>query len=130
MKFLSMYNQVIPLWGSEIDISDFKVEMVTSREPNGEICKWQSKSSQNLTQKWNEVEKIIGVDVPHTDLMVWTMYQIFLEAAEGLFIQNKFKLYPKEVDIVNLEQLYSSNLSAKGWEKELGHYINDLTDPP
>ncbi|MDB4902007.1 MAG: hypothetical protein JWQ63_1288 [Mucilaginibacter sp.] len=96
MKFSSIYDLVIPLWGDEIDISDYKIEKITSNNPDGKTYDWLSKSSKNLSQKWNEAEKIIGLDNPYADLMVWTMYQVFHKVSEKLFIENNYKLFPRK----------------------------------
>jgi hypothetical protein len=127
MRFSSIYESVIFLWGDEIDITDYNVENVTTNELDSTRRRWQAKSSKNLSERWNTVEKEIGLDNPYNDLMVWTMYQVFHSVSERLYIQNKFKLHPPEVDKKLIEEQYYKNLKVAGWEHELKEYVNDIT---
>jgi hypothetical protein len=125
MKFSSIYNLAILHWGNEIDISDYAIRTALYPLPNGEKRKRVSKSSENLSRQWNRAEKITGHKNPYTDLMVWTMYQVFHSVSESLFAENQFKLLPKEIDKKLIANQYLKNLQENGWEKELDGYIDD-----
>jgi hypothetical protein len=127
MKFSEIYNFVIPYWGDVINISDLSINKQLQSSTGDAKADSYSKRSANLSLKWNEVEEIIGIDNPYAELMIWTMYQLFHEASEMLFLQGQFQIFPKKVDKIQIQDRYFKNLQNNEWERELAGYVNDLT---
>jgi hypothetical protein len=119
MKFSEIYNFVIPYWGDVINISDLSINKQLQSSTGDAKADSYSKRSANLSLKWNEVEEIIGIDNPYAELMIWTMYQLFHEASEMLFLQGQFQIFPKKVDKIQIQDRYFKNLQNNEWEREL-----------
>jgi len=112
MKFIEIYNQIIPHWEDKIDFSD------------GVISESKQKyfQSNSFSSQWDKIEEIVGHNDTYGDLMVWTMYQVFHRHALQLFHKNVFTLNPKEISKTEIEEQYYNNLQAEGWEVELRKY--------
>jgi len=120
MKFVEIYNRIIPHWGNKIDFSDGVISQPEQKmlETSGEEYFY----SNTFSIQWNTIDDIIGENNTYEDLMVWTMYQVFHRHAKQLFYENIFTLNPKEISETEIEEQYYNNLQAEGWEVELDTY--------
>ncbi|MCC2589631.1 hypothetical protein [Chryseobacterium sp. MFBS3-17] len=114
MKFIDIYNRILPFWGTEINFHD------------ANLLGKNGMQSIQLSKKWDEVENKLSEDDKFGNLMVWTMFQIFHKIAIKKIKQNIFTLNPLEVDKTIIEKKYFKNLSNESWEKELAEYERTL----
>jgi len=75
MTFTEIYHSVIPFWGLEIEFSDGEFIDLGDDELGF--------SSDRFAAQWNRVEKEVGYENSYRELMVWTMYQVFHQYANG-----------------------------------------------
>jgi hypothetical protein len=112
MKFIEIYNKIIPFWGEQIRFEDGQTDHTD-----------ESYFFSNLfSLQWNKIEKEVGYNDPFEELMVWTMYQIFHGYCFQLFKEGEFYLSPFEVSKEEIEEMYFQNLNGKAWQNELALY--------
>jgi len=114
MKFIEIYNRVLPFWGEEINLSNAKL-----LSDNGMI-------SIELSKRWNEVESRMAEDDTFGDLMTWTMFQIFNKYAIEKIKTGVYYLVPIEVSKYEIEQQYFENLNCEFYKKELSEYEREF----
>ena len=122
MTFIEIYNRIISYWGNKIDFSDGSVFEPENKTPGTTLTDGKSFQSNIFGRQWNKIEEIVGTDDTYGDLMVWTMYQVFLRHAIQLFQQNIFILKPLDISKNEIEAQYFSNLNEESWEEELLKY--------
>ena len=124
MRFTTIYQRILPLWPSEIVISDgYEVDAGNETTPSTTPTGAKGYYFPSLDEAWGVVED--GVD-PETDtwadMMVWTMFQEFHRNAKELLSSGISSFKPKEIPIQALEERYRNNLNTEGWETERDTY--------
>jgi len=116
MKFTDIYENVIPFWGLEIDISDGETDEPGTEESEDYFF------SDRFARKWKEVERKVGYENSYAELMVWTMYQVFHRYAKARFDAGYTSIFPQEIDKWEIEEQYFLNLKDRIWKEELAAY--------
>lgn len=113
MTFREIYDRIIHLWGKRIDFVDGSI--VKDDNVNGFY-------SSELSEQWTKVAETIGTKEPYSDLMVWTMYQVFHRYARQLFSQSIYHLDPTDISKEEIEEEYYTNLQDGNWKEEFQNY--------
>lgn len=116
MKFKTIYDRILPLWGNNINFSD-------AETTDGNLVFTEENFySKKLEKKWDEIQEKVGEDDTYGDLMVWTMFTVFQRNAAKLANQhiNYFKTI--SIDPKEIEAEYFDNLHQESWEEELAGY--------
>jgi len=122
MQFIEIYNRIIAHWGDKIDFSDGAISEPEHITPGTTPTQDKSFFSLSFAAQWDRIEEAVGHEDSYSDLMVWTMYQVFHTHARQLFLQKEYKLNPKEISMSEIEEQYYCNLQEEGWEKEFATY--------
>ena len=119
MKFKEIYERILPLWGNNIKFSDAEII-------NGSVFDEENFYSKKLEKKWDEIQELVGEEDTYADLMVWTMYKIFIKHAA--IAANKEINYIKisTIDQKEIEVEYFENLHQESWEEELLNYEREI----
>ena len=113
MTFKEIYDRIIPLWGKTLDFNDGKI--IKSDDDNGFY-------SPKLSDQWTKIEEMVGREEPYSELMVWTMYQVFHRHARGLFSDKIYHLNPADISKEEIEEEYYINLQDENWKEEFQNY--------
>lgn len=116
MKFTTIYDKVLPLWGNNINFED------ATTNDGSSMFTIENFISKKLEKKWDKIQESIPEEATYEDLMVWTLFQFFQEKAVSLMNQNinYFKL--SSIDPKEVEAFYFENLQQESWEEELANY--------
>ena len=124
MKFTAVYQRILPLWPSEIVISDgYEVGANNEATPGTSPTGGRKYYFPTLDKAWGLVEDKVD---PETDtwgdMMVWTMFQEFHRQAKESLENGVETLKPKKIPIQVIEERYRNNLNTEGWEVERDTY--------
>jgi hypothetical protein len=110
MKFETIYERTIPLWGDKLEFDDGKPHL-----KDGFL-------SYKLSASWDRAEEEVSNENNWDGLMVWTMFQVFHAAAKVNFEQGIYEFGPSDIDPSLIERRYFENLSDDHHSKELAEY--------
>jgi hypothetical protein len=124
MKFTTIYQRILPLWPSEIDISDgYEVDAGNEATPGTTPTGGKGYYFPTLDEAWGVVEDGVDPEVDTWgDMMVWTMFQEFHKCAIEMLSSGASTLKTGEIPVQVLDERYRNNLNSEGWESERDAY--------